>query len=260
MCKAHIIIVKIMKKHYGFTLSEVLIALSIIAIVAAITLPVIFANYQKEALRSAFMKTYSDLNSFAQKYYSDNSISFSEYTSTQGSPSYYLNTMMSYFNQGGSASNMTYGTEEEDYDLDYRLKLLSGKQLGQSVSTGHTICDVTGQRADLSGRLFRFNDRPAENTNGPIICVDTNGLKGPNKYGHDYFLFVFTVDNRVIPMGMADTHNSSSTGLGANGFVAGSDYCSKTGTTSYSNAACAYYALNDKSPSNESKSYWKDFL
>ncbi|MCD7879340.1 MAG: type II secretion system GspH family protein [Candidatus Gastranaerophilales bacterium] len=250
-----------MKKYYGFTLSEVLITLIIIGIVAAITVPMIYANYQKEALRSAFMRTYSDLNNFAKKYYSDNSISFSEYTSqNKNKYSLVLNNMMSYFNQGGSASNMIYNTNEEDYDLDYRLKLLSGKELGKAVTTSNTICDNSEQRADLSGRLFRLNDFPAANINGPIICVDTNGLKGPNKYGYDYFVFIFTVDNRVIPMGMYHEKNTTSTNYGGNMFYSGSDYCRKTGTTSISNAACAYYALNNKSPDDESKSYWKDFI
>ncbi|MCD7879252.1 MAG: type II secretion system GspH family protein, partial [Candidatus Gastranaerophilales bacterium] len=56
----------------GFTLSEILIALVIIGIIAAITVPVIYANYQERALKSALKKNYSVLKQALDKYYIDN--------------------------------------------------------------------------------------------------------------------------------------------------------------------------------------------
>ncbi len=241
----------------GFTLSEVLITLVIIGIVAAITVPVIAANYQKEALKSAFIKTYSELNNIAKKFYSDNGVSFSEYCSAYGTC---LNVFLQYINRGGAASKMNWSTQEEDYDLDYSLKLLSGKQLGKRVVESNTICDDSNFYSDISGKLYRFNNLPGTNKNGPLVCVDTNGLKGPNKYGHDYFVFVFTIDGAVIPMGMEHPNNETTTSLTYNGFVKGKQYCSKTASQAVNNAACAYYALVDKNPDDESKSYWKDFI
>ncbi len=243
-----------------FTLAEVLIALTIIGIIAAITVPVIMANYQKQALKAAFTKTYSDLNNAARKFYSDNGISFSEYASSKGSKTEVFTTLMSYFNQSGKVSNMSFSTEEEDYDLTYRLKLLSGTQLNVAAASGNMICDNYFMQADLQGRLFRLNDSPSANTNGPVVCVDTNGLKNPNQYGKDYFLFIFTVDNQVIPMGMEHSNNTTNTTKEYNFFVSGSQYCSKSASYPTYNTSCAYYALNDISPSDSSKSYWKDFI
>ncbi len=225
------------------------------------------ALWQKEALKSAFTKTYSDLNNFSRRFYSDYGYSFSEYCLGKTNNNSCINMMMSYYyNKGGIASNDLYSTAEEDIDSSYNLRLLSGKKLGTGTGTSTTICDNSKQIADISGRLYRFNDPQgtgnvgSTDCNGPIVCVDTNGLKGPNKYGNDYFLFVFTVDGRVIPMGMEDKNNSTGTSLSGNGFVTGSNYCSKTGTNTTSNAACAYYALSDKHPLNPNKSYWKDFI
>ena len=45
----------------AFTLSEVLITLVIIGIIAAITVPVLYADFKKEELRVGFTKAYSDL-------------------------------------------------------------------------------------------------------------------------------------------------------------------------------------------------------
>ena len=48
-----------MKK--GFTLSEVLITLGIIGIVAAITIPTLITNYQKKTTATRVKKAYSEL-------------------------------------------------------------------------------------------------------------------------------------------------------------------------------------------------------
>ena len=46
----------------AFTLSEVLITLGVIGVVAAITLPGLIANYQKKVLVNQFKKSYSNLS------------------------------------------------------------------------------------------------------------------------------------------------------------------------------------------------------
>ena len=52
----------IMTRHHGFTLAEVLITLGIIGVVAAITLPVLIQNYQKQVTAEGVKKAYSELN------------------------------------------------------------------------------------------------------------------------------------------------------------------------------------------------------
>ena len=49
-------------KKSAFTLAEVLITLGIIGVVAAITLPTLVANYQKQILVNQLKKTYTTLN------------------------------------------------------------------------------------------------------------------------------------------------------------------------------------------------------
>ncbi len=243
-------------KRKAFTLSEILITLTIIGIVSAITVPVIYANYQKEALKAAFTKTYSDLNNVARKFYSDNGISFSEYAASHTIAASHKQ-LMSYFNLTGTATSKVWNTDSSDYnevDNTYHLKLLSGKVVN------YNICDVTSTISDLSGRLFTLNDAPSSEENGPVVCVDINGLRNPNKYGADFFLFIFTLDNTVIPMGMEHKNNTSKTAYEHNFFLAGEEYCKKNSSSYTHNFTCAYYALADKSPLNSNKSYWKDFL
>lgn len=240
----------------AFTLSEVLITLVIIGVVAAITVPVMVANHQKEALRVQFTKTYSDLNNFSRKFYADEGISFTEYTRKNRTPSVFFATFLSYFNTGGTASNDVWNTAAEDRDSNYTLKTMRNTK-----APGYG-CDNTAFKADLSGRLYKFNDAPlTDDVNGPVICIDTNGLKGPNKLGYDYFLFVFTIDGRVIPMGMEDENNiEAGYNNGQNYVFLGPENCNRQSSNYRQNMSCAYYALIDKNPNNENKSYWKDFI
>ena len=50
------------KNKKGFTLAEVLITLGIIGIVAAMTMPALIANHQKQVAATAVKKMYSQLN------------------------------------------------------------------------------------------------------------------------------------------------------------------------------------------------------
>ena len=59
-------------KNYGFTLSEVLITLAIIGIVAAITVPTIMANYTKQAKSAKLKKAASVVSQACKKALADN--------------------------------------------------------------------------------------------------------------------------------------------------------------------------------------------
>lgn len=52
-----------MNKKYllGFTVAEVMIAMAIVGVIAAITVPTIMANYQRQTLTTQFQKNYVDL-------------------------------------------------------------------------------------------------------------------------------------------------------------------------------------------------------
>jgi prepilin-type N-terminal cleavage/methylation domain-containing protein len=230
-------------KNSGFTLAEVLIALVVVGIISAITIPTIIANYQKEALKSGFTKAYADLNNFAKKFYFDKGISFSEYASEHTYSENY-------------AMIQTYIKKE--YESSFYKRNFYTTLNGQNKIVN--VCDDYGLYVGSGGRYYSINNKPRVGENGPMACVDTNGEKGPNKYGHDFFVFIFTLDNRAIPMGMEDKNNTANTTCSTNCFLSGHQYCDRTGDTYYSNIACSYYALMDKNPTNYSKTYWHDFI
>lgn len=189
------------------------------------------------------------MNSISRKFYADNGISFSEYGWEHSYKNNY-NALKEYIITTEHAVSAVEHSNNE-YKMTYKTMA--------NIPVVH-VCDDIGLFADAGGRLFGLNNPNKENENGPVICVDTNGLRGPNKYGYDFFIFLFTIDGRVIPMGMEDSNNTPDTSISYNFFVTGSRYCKRNAQSATNNVACSFYALSDKHPNNPNKSYWKDFL
>lgn len=245
-----------MKRFSAFTLAEVLITLGIIGVVAAMTMPALINNTRNKELQVQFKKTYTELNQASQKFKLDNEIAIPEYAKSYGTTKM-ISELKKYFK---GAVSLTGGTNYEGEALgNYQMYTLGGTKVH------HGICDVTGFFAESGGRVFRFNENPpAENENGPSVCIDINGAKKPNRYGIDIFIFLFTTDGFVIPMGQQHKNNPGYTGYFTDGqsdncFVTGSEFC-KVSNNLGQQAACAVYAMLDEHPSVKGKNYWHDFI
>ena len=261
-----------MKKNKAFTLAEVLITLGIIGVVAAMTLPALINKTKNKELHTAFLKTYAELNQVAMSFKADYGISVPEYTmnssgiirdSSKKIIAYYKGAKSVNYGQGGVNDG------DGNYIAFYPMSTLSGNSYsGGANSNGQNssfMCDNSAFTSTQSGALMIFNDAPrVEGQNGPVICVDINGKKKPNRYGIDYFMFIFTTDGHVIPVGQKHKNNppvcNSSNGTCSNFNSVGSGYCSNTSNDISKNTSCAYYALTNTHPTKEGKDYWTDFL
>lgn len=230
----------------GFTLAEVLITLGIIGVVAALTLPSLVANYRKQILHSQFKKMYSDLNNASRQFMFDNDMSVYDYSvaNDQGRSNNSLRKFVTYLKGTDNIIGVSSGTGNLG-DLEPRH--LNGNTTGRP-------CDESGVAKDVNGRFITFDNAATTAVQmGPKLCVDINGAARPNKWGYDWFVFVFTNDGYVKPYignnvwGITD-ENIPDDEL--------KNYCSYTGSI----YVCAYFALSDKHPQDSSKSYWKDFL
>lgn len=243
-----------MKK--GFTLAEVLITLGIIGVVSAMTMPSLIQSTQNKELEVRLKTTYNELNQISQRFYVDNGISFSEWASDKGNVPAYATEFMKYYKGGRKVSDYTY--QDDVSKMPYPMYLLGGKK------SDSVLCDDGGFDSEVSGKLFFFNNTPPAGVNGPLICVDVNGYQRPNTFGRDIFVFQFTTDNLVIPMGQKHRTNIQPGDEGFNDnqqfFYQGETYCSRAATKPLLNSACSYYALQDMSPKNPDKSYWRDFI
>lgn len=181
------------------------------------------------------------------------------------------NKIFSYFK--GHSKLLTSGGQGADdgsgtFIPYYKMNNLNGKAYSgganSSGSNSSFFCDNSGFKSSASGALYILSDPPAKGQNGPVICVDINGKKGPNRYGIDYFMFIFTVDGVVIPVGQEHKNNpgtcNSASGSCCNFNNVGAQYCSASSNNIAFNTSCAYYALTNQHPAKTGKDYWNDFL
>lgn len=204
-----------MKKLLAFTLAEVLITLSIIGIVAALTIPTLINNYQKTQYVTGLKKAYTQFNQVLSKFSSDRGC---------------VNDLKCTGEFTASKTNDTLGQALVPY-----FKL--AKDCGDAEST---VCFTTQSSGNYDGTSTRQNDNGTDyykfltvdgvayavrnysdncsswggsgkTNNLKQVCgglrVDVNGPdKGPNSYGRDIFSFNITNGKGALlyPVGGSD--------------------------------------------------------
>ena len=226
-----------MSKGYrkaAFTLAEVLVTLGIIGVVAALTLPALTANKQKEELRTALKKNYSAMQQALNKMSVDAGETIIPGTLTRTDfknklmKNYIILKDCGYGSFEAKACIANFGVDVEGTSLSYTT--LNGKKASLRLFDD-------GQFITADGSMYML-----ENNSGPIyISVDVNGFeKRPNKWGYDLFTFQLTKDGKLLPMGAEGTNYYDETNA----------FCSKTSTHEYNGIGCTYDALYKKE-------YWK---
>ncbi len=243
-------------RHFGFTLAEVLITLGIIGVVAAMTMPSLIANYKYMVLQNQLKAAYSDLNQAAKMFQVHNGISVSEYAATYTSTKTFKEFQKE-FNAVLKKSDLKWDSTDEEGNTigasPYKWKGITGNK------TYASNCNVSGFFWDSQGRVIGFDDLPNLGNNGPKVCIDINGEKAPNRYGQDYFVFMFTTDGYVIPWGQEHKNNPSCTSYDGNCTISTKDYCKYT-SDRILQLTCSNYALINQHPTESGKDYWHDFV
>lgn len=189
------------KKKKAFTLTEVLLALTIIGIVAAFTIPSLMQNTQNSSLKTAWKQNYSNFNSAIQLLLKDNS---SNLEGIFGNKDDFRDEFLQHMNYVRKC-NANAGQDGVCWHAVNGWSYLNGTVI---------TADYTSySRAVLNnGALVLFyhyavncdvGDGPLNNICGRIY-VDVNGFKGPNVYGKDIFTF-FVLSNGIKPTGYPGT-------------------------------------------------------
>lgn len=191
-------------KNKAFTIAEVLITLGVIGVVAAIVIPTISADINKNAEVAALKKMYSTLSNGYNLYVADNSSIDSAFSGngTNADDVNSLNALAPYFRitkNCGSATGCLYnssirflggGVFYADLDSTYN------GSYAKAILEDGTLILLDEYAGTCSTDL---GDGPLNN-----ICamfdVDINGFKGPNTRGRDYFSFWVTKTG-VYPVG-----------------------------------------------------------
>ena len=176
-----------MKKRTGFTLAEVLITLTVIGVVAAITLPSINSNTGAARSRALLKKGISTLNNAVMMNVANNEWSFADITeggltdancktarpSESRSMCALLNEALVGETYTGQGDNLGIGYTRHR-DLENIFTGSSGALIGYRLSDGILI-GITGYTSDHT--CTESDEGFADDCGG---FIDINGPKGPN--------------------------------------------------------------------------------
>ena len=208
---------------------RVLIALTIIGVIAAITVPVLNQNTQEKELNAGLKKAYSMLKQGESAYYADTNerLTLSDWKAANT----FSPMLQKYFNVLKDCGRIAGSTNSNS-----NSKCMNGYIEFSQIYKTYNGGSISAALFDDGG--FILNDGMEvfiENTGGNVyISVDVNGhSKKPNRLGRDLFMFQLTEDNGIVPMGAQGTAY----------YDENDAYCSNTSTNSMNGAGCTYKAL-----------------
>lgn len=213
----------IKKKHnsikIAFTLSEVMLVLSVIGIIAAMTIPGIVQNLNERQYKITWKKAFSDLNQIFGRILDEQG----DLTGVCSQNNPFINEFTKYigpYKSCGPANSKNCFWTGTTPPINY-------KSLGKTSLNLNLFDD--GQIILTNGAFVMF-ENPYSSANPPCIAwYDINGyLKGPNTMGIDLFGVQFQKD-KIIPLG-----SPYATYYGD---------CSRTDTSANSGMGCAAKVL-----------------
>lgn len=182
-------------KKFAFTLAEVLITLGIIGVVAAITIPNLIANYQKQVYITQLKKVYSEIAQAIEKTKYDTGCNDNECMGFSGSVNdekwrdWATNWAKKYF----KVTDFCYGTNKCAYPVKYvNNKFTMDDKYAATSFPANSFAFITAD-----GAIIKLT--PAAPTSVQQISFDVNGFKGPNQFGRDFHLLRLLPDTTLVP-------------------------------------------------------------
>lgn len=237
------------KNKKGFTLAEVLITLGIIGIVAAMTMPPLIANHQKQAAVAAVKKAYSILNQALNMSLQEYEIDMIPYENWASEPNLFMEKYMNKYLSIAGVCN----SQEECYGDD-SIYYLKGDEIYNKIKYVVKLAD--GSYLGVEG----------VGNGGVYFWYDYNGRKRPNTVGKDIFLYYYypTIlalepDKDPEVQSLFKTPSKDTIYAGFNGYTPGSALtrerilnkaaghygCNKVSYSSYSGSMCSTLILLD---------------
>ena len=199
-------------KKFGFTLSEVLITLGIIGVIAAITIPQMSMNARNQANASRLASVVADLETAFQ-----NMIMKENAEDLTGTDFWSL-TLDVNTEAAATAANSALGkyiklqgctNKLSDYYSEAKpFKSITGASIGEYGPPYCMLKNAAVMGWALDADMATFTQAEADNLGLPMtelfnhqLYIDVNGPTPPNTEGRDIFGFYVGSDGSLVPMG-----------------------------------------------------------
>ena len=203
--------------HKGFTLAEVLLVITVIGVVASLTIPDLITNVQEQQYKAGFKKAFRNITQASieiKEDYGSLDNAFSDATQMRVVYCDYMQCLKEFdWNQQGNCASI------DRYELD------------DDAGSGQNYpCAILSDGTTLN---FAWDDN---NVLQRTIVIDINGQKKPNTAGKDVFIIQFEIDGRVLPAGYQGGYYALNVGNGQ---------CVKNISAWYSGYSCATKVLTN---------------
>jgi prepilin-type N-terminal cleavage/methylation domain-containing protein len=245
----------------AFTLSEILITIGIVGIVAGMTIPTITHKIRNKVLEIQFKNTYAKLSQAIKQMQVNTDISgIGSYCT------YHNGTFNGYTNVNECFSELKKA---------YPINTKGIKRDNLSI---YGTTDVKVRKLDNMAVLFTQYGKKDGSYLGYLInsgtfylSIDTNGASKPNRLGYDIFMFyVSKTDDKIEgfkPSSVTDEElekygnkiaNSNNTdGDKAYSYSIYGYPCNYSSTQTSNGIGCGYYAIRNKCPDGSNKGYFE---
>ena len=195
---------------FGFTLAEVLITLVIVGVVAAMTIPTLINNTQKNEFVAGLKKANSVLSQAVYKIGQNKGYPVGDYSFFNNAD--FIDEFAKVVSVNKKCSNLVScgGLSVTDYK---HLNNQNG-----NYSDGKTIITTDGQlysavKINPGSTIIGLSDEDGSDTKYRIF-VDVNGGKKPNKFGRDVFWFYIVDKKGIVPAGANSTSDCNLSSVG----------------------------------------------
>lgn len=183
----------------AFTLSETLITLGIIGVVAALTMPAVITNYQKKQTSAQLKKAYSTFaQALVQAQYEFGDAS--SWTVTEPSSSYEDNLAYfeTYWKPYIKTIKVCKTMNECGYDITGYASLSNKNNYVYYGQFANVPGFIYGDGTYAYLRPYNLNSTEDNRQRLQLLSIDLNGPKKPNVIGKDVFQFIINTNNGVI--------------------------------------------------------------
>lgn len=191
-------------KQIAFTLAEALITMTILGVIAALTIPGLTMSMQKSEHVSGMRKAYSTLTQAVSKMNFANDLA--NYTKFWDNDNTFWREFTKQLNTMKVCANNESGCFTKN-----QIKKLDGSSLGVIDGKNYTVRTADGYCYQytpgvVDASTYGIEEKDAQKSLGTFL-VDVNADGNPNTIGRDLYYFIYVEEKGVIPAGFYDHTN-----------------------------------------------------